>query len=382
MNVYIIAPWPDGPFRSPQAPLFPTHHRFAPATRDAERYFNGFVPACQPESRSVARDRATVHVNAPPAAHPRAGWLLVPIVCLLVACGQKQDTGRRAGSSAAAGSRRGRGQARPGRADSSCPGGSRRRASREVRARVAGILQKRLFEEGSDVKAGQALFQIDAAPYEAAVASARAALARAQANLTQASAQVRALQAAARGQCGQPPGLRQRGRRAEAGRGRRRRRQGQPADGADQPRLCLGDRADLRPHRPRAGHRRRARRPGRGDAAGRRAADRSDVRQLHAVDRPKCCACARAFESGSVQARRRTRTAHCVQLVLEDGSVNTTSRASCCSPTSRVDPTSGQMTLRAEVPNPDRLAAARHVRAGAARAGRRRPTASSCRSRR
>ena len=59
----------------------------------------------------------------------------------------------------------------------------------QVRARAAGIVQKRLFVEGSDVKAGQALFQIDASPYRAAAASAQAALARAQANLTQASAQ-------------------------------------------------------------------------------------------------------------------------------------------------------------------------------------------------
>jgi membrane fusion protein (multidrug efflux system) len=59
----------------------------------------------------------------------------------------------------------------------------------QVRARVAGILQQRLFKEGSDVKAGQPLFQIDAAPYQAASASAQAALARAQANLTQAVAQ-------------------------------------------------------------------------------------------------------------------------------------------------------------------------------------------------
>jgi membrane fusion protein (multidrug efflux system) len=57
-----------------------------------------------------------------------------------------------------------------------------------VRARAAGILQKRVFTEGSDVKAGQLLFRIDAAPYEASAASARAALARAQANLTQAAA--------------------------------------------------------------------------------------------------------------------------------------------------------------------------------------------------
>ena len=59
----------------------------------------------------------------------------------------------------------------------------------QVRARAAGILQKRLFTEGSDVKAGQALFAIDSAPYRASAASAQAVLARAQANATQATAQ-------------------------------------------------------------------------------------------------------------------------------------------------------------------------------------------------
>ncbi|MBT9514883.1 MAG: efflux RND transporter periplasmic adaptor subunit [Acidovorax sp.] len=60
----------------------------------------------------------------------------------------------------------------------------------QVRARAAGILQQRLFKEGSDVKAGQPLFRIDPAPYAAAAESARASLAKAQANLAQASAQV------------------------------------------------------------------------------------------------------------------------------------------------------------------------------------------------
>ena len=59
----------------------------------------------------------------------------------------------------------------------------------QVRARVAGILQQRLFREGSDVKAGQLLFEIDSAPYRAAAASAEAMLARALANQTQAAAQ-------------------------------------------------------------------------------------------------------------------------------------------------------------------------------------------------
>jgi len=57
----------------------------------------------------------------------------------------------------------------------------------QVRARVTGIVEKRLFVEGSDVKQGQALFQIDPAPYKAAIDSARAALAKAQANEQQAT---------------------------------------------------------------------------------------------------------------------------------------------------------------------------------------------------
>ena len=58
----------------------------------------------------------------------------------------------------------------------------------QVRARVAGVVGKRLFTEGSEVRAGQALFQIDDAPYRAALDSALAAQARAEANLAQAQA--------------------------------------------------------------------------------------------------------------------------------------------------------------------------------------------------
>ena len=59
----------------------------------------------------------------------------------------------------------------------------------QVRARVPGIVQKRLFTEGSDVRAGQPLFQIDPSSLQASVASAEATLARAQANVVQATAQ-------------------------------------------------------------------------------------------------------------------------------------------------------------------------------------------------
>ena len=60
----------------------------------------------------------------------------------------------------------------------------------EVRPQVSGIILKRYFTEGSDVKAGQLLYQIDPATYEAAVASADAAVAKAQA--TEQSARLKA----------------------------------------------------------------------------------------------------------------------------------------------------------------------------------------------
>jgi membrane fusion protein (multidrug efflux system) len=59
----------------------------------------------------------------------------------------------------------------------------------EVRARVAGILTKRVFVEGSEVQAGQVLALIDPAPFQATLDSARAALAKAKANLKQYEAQ-------------------------------------------------------------------------------------------------------------------------------------------------------------------------------------------------
>jgi membrane fusion protein (multidrug efflux system) len=53
----------------------------------------------------------------------------------------------------------------------------------EVRPQVSGIIQKRLFTEGSDVKAGQVLYQIDPSSYQAAYASAKASQSRVEASL-------------------------------------------------------------------------------------------------------------------------------------------------------------------------------------------------------
>ena len=58
----------------------------------------------------------------------------------------------------------------------------------DVRTQVGGIIQKRLFQEGSYVRAGQPLYQIDSSTYEANLESSRAQLASAQATLAKANA--------------------------------------------------------------------------------------------------------------------------------------------------------------------------------------------------
>ncbi|MCO7564006.1 MexC family multidrug efflux RND transporter periplasmic adaptor subunit [Pseudomonas sp. S 311-6] len=61
----------------------------------------------------------------------------------------------------------------------------------EVRARVAGIVLHKRFEEGADVKAGDVLFQIDPAPFKAALSRAEGELARARSVMLEAQARVR-----------------------------------------------------------------------------------------------------------------------------------------------------------------------------------------------
>jgi membrane fusion protein, multidrug efflux system len=126
----------------------------------------------------------------------RARVVAIALAALVAACGQKSETA----PPAAGGKPPGGGpppaevgvvtvKPRPVGLTIELPG--RLEASRvaQVRARVAGIVLKRLFVEGSDVKAGQPLFQIDPASYQSLVAGAQATLARAQANVTQAAAQ-------------------------------------------------------------------------------------------------------------------------------------------------------------------------------------------------
>ncbi|MDY0744048.1 efflux RND transporter periplasmic adaptor subunit [Paucibacter sp. R3-3] len=118
--------------------------------------------------------------------------LAIAIASLLAACGKKEDAGHAAPA--------GGGMPPPAvgvvttalqpvALQTELPGRVEALRIAQVRARVNGIVLKRLFTEGSEVKAGQPLFQIDPAPYQAQLDSAQASLAKAQANLNQAAAQ-------------------------------------------------------------------------------------------------------------------------------------------------------------------------------------------------
>ena len=123
----------------------------------------------------------------------RFALLSIPVAVVLVACGAKD------GPAGAGGPGGGMPPAEVGvvtvapqsvALQSELPGRVSAARVAQVRARVNGVVLQRLFREGSEVKAGQVLYQIDAAPYRATMESAQASVAKAQANLSQATAQV------------------------------------------------------------------------------------------------------------------------------------------------------------------------------------------------
>jgi membrane fusion protein (multidrug efflux system) len=134
-----------------------------------------------------------------PATRPVGRWALLPVsvaaAALLVACSAKDP----APAAGAAGAPSGPPPATVGvvtvaneavALQTELPGRVSAVRVAQVRARVNGVVLKRLFREGSEVRAGQQLYQIDSAVYRAALDSAQASIAKSQANLAQASAQV------------------------------------------------------------------------------------------------------------------------------------------------------------------------------------------------
>ena len=223
----------------------------------------------------------------------------------------------------------------------------------QVRARTAGILLKRLFNEGSDVKAGQALFQIDSAPAQAVVASAQATLARAQAGLTQATAQAERykplLEANAISKQDYVNAVAaQKTAEADVAAARATVQTG---------RINLGYSAVAAPISGRIGRAlvTEGALVGQGEAT-----PLAVVQQINPMyvnftqSTTDVLALRRAVESGKFRRAGNSADAASVRIVLEDGSAYPQLGKLLFSDLS-VDPTSGQITLRAEVPNPGSL---------------------------
>ena len=116
----------------------------------------------------------------------------------------------------------------------------------EVRARVTGILEKKLFEEGSRVKAGQQLFLIDPKPLQAQTAALEAEVVRAQAQKAQAERELARLKPLAERRAVGPEGSRRRRRPRSTRRTRRSRpRRRKLAEVQAEPRLHARHRAHL-----------------------------------------------------------------------------------------------------------------------------------------
>ncbi|HET8694777.1 MAG TPA: efflux RND transporter periplasmic adaptor subunit [Aquabacterium sp.] len=221
----------------------------------------------------------------------------------------------------------------------------------QVRARVAGILQKREFKEGSDVKAGQSLFQIDPATYKAALDSAQATQAKAEANLAQASALVERYQPLQAAKAISPQEflnaqVAQRQAQADVA----------AAKAAVQTaRINLGYASVVAPISGRIGRAlvTEGALVGQGEAT--QLAVIQQINPLYvnftqsATDVLKL---KKAMESGAL--KKAGKHAAAVRVVLDDGTEYPQEGKLLFSDLS-VDPTSGQVSLRAELPNPDGL---------------------------
>ncbi len=299
-----------------------------------------------------------------PASPRRAGVLAAALVLalVLVACGKEGDGNKSASGGASAAS--GAGGPPPVEVGvvvaamrnvglvNELPG--RVEASRvaQVRARVPGIVLRRVFTEGSDVRAGQPLFRIDPQSLDAAAASAQATLSRAQANLAQATAQADRykplLEANAISKQDYVNAVAaQKTAEADVAAGRATLKTAQ---------INLGYATVTAPISGRIGRAQvtEGALVGQGDAT-----LLATIQQIHPVfvnftqSTTEVLNLRRAFETGRFR-RTGGPDGGTVKVVLEDGSLYAQTGKLLFTDLT-VDPTSGQVTLRAEVPNPNGL---------------------------
>ena len=220
----------------------------------------------------------------------------------------------------------------------------------EVRPQISGIVKKRLFTEGSEVRAGQQLFKIEDATYAVALRSAQAALQRAQAQQQSARALRERYDTLLASNLVSKQAYDDAVASATSAEADIASAQAQVEGRADQPCLYAGAGAHFRTHRAHAGDRRRAGQVRTGRAAGPGAAAGSHLRRYLAVQRRDAAAKGQV-ESGQLQGDRKNQAE--VKLKLEDGRDYPESGKLQFSEVS-VDPGTGAVLLRALFPNPRR----------------------------
>jgi len=219
----------------------------------------------------------------------------------------------------------------------------------EVRPQVSGLLQRRLFEEGADVRAASCSNQIDPAPYQAAVDQAEARWRWPRRPCRQrargaAAARLVASRAVASRPRSTPKPPSPRPRRASPSLARRSRAPVSSSPSRD-PRPDLGPHRPLERHPRGAGHRLPAGAPRRHPAA------RPDLRRRPAVLR-RLLRLRRVLSSGALA--RDDQSFRRVQLRLEDGTPYGPEGTLQFQDVT-VAPTTGAVTLRMVFPNPEHL---------------------------
>ncbi|UYB54065.1 efflux RND transporter periplasmic adaptor subunit [Xanthomonas sp. AM6] len=223
--------------------------------------------------------------------------------------------------------------------------------SADVRARVAGVLEKRLYTEGTDVKEGQPLFQIDPAPLRASLASAQGQLAAAEA--TYANAKV----AASRARSLAPQSYVSKSDldAAEATERTSAASVQQARAAVESARINLGYATVTAPISGRAGKQQvtEGALVGQGDTTLLTTIDQLDPLYVNfSMSSDEMAQLRQAQAQGNVALNAEGKST--VQVKLGDGSTYAQSGTLDFSDTA-VDPSTGSVTLRALLPNPDRV---------------------------